>query len=190
MQIAGGIGYSKEFPYERALRDSRINMIFEGTNEILRLMIAGEGLKAPARRLAEGWRSRGEAPDALPVPEPLRHEALALTLGVADLSQAAAAALAEHGARLKERQLVLARLADQAIALYAQAAVLARATSVVESLGEQAAADELLLAKGACRRRAKAARDAVAALRDNDDGLLLETASLVRRAAGLPGDPT
>jgi len=89
-----------------------------------------------------------------------------------------------------DRQLVLARLADQAIALYAQAAVLARAASVVESKGEEGAAAELLLARGACRRRARAARDAVAALRDNEDGLLLETAALVRRAAGLPGDPT
>jgi hypothetical protein len=124
------------------------------------------------------------------VPAPLLSEALALTLGTADLEQTAAAALAAHGPALKDRQLVLARLADQAIALYAQAAVLARAASVVESKGEEAAGAELLLARGACRRRARAARDAVAALRDNDDGLLLETAALVRRSAGLPGDPT
>jgi acyl-CoA dehydrogenase family protein 9 len=189
VQCAGGNGFTTDYPYERILRDARVNMIFEGTNEILRLMIAGEGLKAPARRPASE-RPRGGAPDPLPVPAPLRGEALALTLGTADLEQTAAAALAAHGPALKDRQLVLARLADQAIALYAQAAVLARAASVVESKGEEGAAAELLLARGACRRRARVARDAVAALRDNEDGLLLETAALVRRAAGLPGDPT
>jgi acyl-CoA dehydrogenase family protein 9 len=189
VQCAGGNGFTTDYPYERILRDARVNMIFEGANEILRLMLAGEGLKAPARRPAAA-RPRGGAPDPLPVPAPLLSEALALTLGTADLEQTAAAALAAHGPALKDRQLVLARLADQAIALYGQAAVLARAASVVESKGEEGAGAELLLARGACRRRARAARDAVAALRDNDDGLLLETAALVRRSAGLPGDPT
>jgi hypothetical protein len=40
LQILGGIGYMKDYPYERILRDARITMIFEETNEILRIFIA------------------------------------------------------------------------------------------------------------------------------------------------------
>lgn len=48
MQIHGGNGYMKDYGLERKLRDGRIGIIFEGTNEILRLFIALTGLKEPA----------------------------------------------------------------------------------------------------------------------------------------------
>lgn len=48
MQIHGGNGYMKDYGLERKLRDGRIGIIFEGTNEILRLFIAMTGLKEPA----------------------------------------------------------------------------------------------------------------------------------------------
>src|SRR5258705_12365154 len=53
VQLAGGRGYVKPYPYERILRDSRINRIFEGANEVLRLFIALNGIQAPAEALKE-----------------------------------------------------------------------------------------------------------------------------------------
>ncbi|HET6681683.1 MAG TPA: acyl-CoA dehydrogenase family protein, partial [Gemmatimonadaceae bacterium] len=52
VQVAGGRGFVRPYPYERMLRDARINRIFEGTNEILRLFIALNGVQGPAESLA------------------------------------------------------------------------------------------------------------------------------------------
>ncbi len=53
VQLAGGRGFVKPYPYERVLRDARINRIFEGTNEILRLFIGLNGIQGPAEQLKE-----------------------------------------------------------------------------------------------------------------------------------------
>lgn len=53
MQIAAGNGFMQEYPYERIMRDSRINLIFEGTNEILRIFLALSGIKDPGASLKE-----------------------------------------------------------------------------------------------------------------------------------------
>src|SRR6201996_6610869 len=53
LQIAGGNGFMREFPYEQATRDCRILSIFEGTNEVLRLYIALSGLKELGKTLSE-----------------------------------------------------------------------------------------------------------------------------------------
>lgn len=194
VQCAGGNGFTTDYPYERMLRDARVNMIFEGTNEILRLMVAKTGLGELGHALKSSETGdeldklvRGvEAPDPLEVPAPLQRDALGLSMGVATLAQSAAKALAEHGADLGKRQLVLGALTDQVLALYAQMAVLSRAKLVVEQKGEDGAARELLLARGACRRMAARAKAAADSLRDPDVGLLLETAAAVSDSEKMP----
>jgi acyl-CoA dehydrogenase family protein 9 len=68
LQIAAGIGYMTEYPYERMLRDSRINLIFEGTNEILRAFIApacrARASNSPRWLARCGSRSRASASSA------------------------------------------------------------------------------------------------------------------------------
>ena len=45
VQILGGVGYSKEYPVEKRFRDAKLYQIFEGTNQIQRMVISGDILK-------------------------------------------------------------------------------------------------------------------------------------------------
>jgi len=156
LQIAGGIGYSKEYPYEQAVRDSRIMLIFEGTNEVLRALIAlsglqqpGERLKAVSKALKDPLHSLGALgayaatrakravvkPTFTQVHPALAEEAELVATLVHDLALGVEATLMEHGAKIIERQFHQERMANAAIDVYLATAVLSRTTWEIEKAG-------------------------------------------------------
>jgi acyl-CoA dehydrogenase family protein 9 len=190
MQIAGGIGYSKEYPYERALRDSRINLIFEGTNEILRALIAlmglqqpGEELKAVGKAFKDPLHSIGaissyltgrvkrtlKKPEFTKVHELLADEADMVADNIHGLALAVEKALIEHGKAIIERQMLQERMANAAIDIYLSTAVLSRATAAIEKHGAEAARADLDAAHLFISMAMRRTRRAIRALDRNSD---------------------
>ncbi|HEX6622789.1 MAG TPA: acyl-CoA dehydrogenase family protein, partial [Pyrinomonadaceae bacterium] len=111
LQTYGGYGYSREYPAERAYRDARITRIYEGTNEINRLIIPTRLLKnAAAARLFEGGAEPGAeqlpAPATFETPFPAERDLLARAKRLAALTLRRARET--YGERLAEEQEVLA----------------------------------------------------------------------------------
>ncbi len=126
LQVTGGTGFMREYPYERILRDARINMIFEGTNQVLRMMLAFQGL----RSLARGEIASASGPAKLEgVPSALAAEREELAALVPHFGARCRVALERHGERVREAQFTLHRLADMAAALFVSAAALSRASA-------------------------------------------------------------
>ena len=168
VQVAGGRGYVRPFPYERMLRDSRINRIFEGANEVLRLFIALNGVQGPAESLKEvgtalrkplrnlgflsGFaRSRirsmlgaSATLDARIHPRLAEHKSY-FEKHVAELKASTDRVIFRHRQAIVERQFVLERLANMAIELVATACVISRTQSLIEERGLEECDRELQL---------------------------------------------
>jgi acyl-CoA dehydrogenase family protein 9 len=194
LQIAGGIGYSKEYPYEQAVRDSRIMSIFEGTNEILRALIALSALQQPGERLEElgkafksplhslgaiGSYVAGRAKRQITKPSfsmvhaALAEEAESVASIVQDLALAVEGLLLKHGKAVIERQFHQLRLANAAIDVYMSVAVLSRTTWEIERAGSaEAATAELDCARVFIPAAMRRARRNIRALRVNQDDRL------------------
>ena len=148
LQIHGGYGFVEEYPAERAYRDARINRIFEGTNEINRLIITGFLLKRamsgqlplmPAiKRLMDevlSGPSTGEDIEG-PLADERKLVANAKKLGLF----AAGAATQKYMAAIQDQQEVMGAIADMTIEIYAMESAVLRAQKLVEHKGEAAAA--------------------------------------------------
>ncbi|XP_068837858.1 complex I assembly factor ACAD9, mitochondrial isoform X1 [Capricornis sumatraensis] len=175
LQVFGSSGYVRDHPYERFLRDSRILLIFEGTNEILRLYIALTGLQHAGRVLTARVKElkRGNVTTIMETVGQRLRDSLGRTvdlgltgkLGVVHPSLADGAhkleenvyyfgrsvesLLLRFGKTIVEEQLVLKRVANVLINLYAMTAVLSRASRSIR-LGLRDHDHEVLLANIFC----------------------------------------
>ncbi|AQU78125.1 MULTISPECIES: acyl-CoA dehydrogenase family protein [Planococcus] len=150
LQLHGGYGYIKEYKIEQLYRDSRINRIFEGTNEVNRLLIPGNLLKLAAK---------GEVPLSQLVASTIEEMGSPLKIADGPISREIESveairriflfcigiAYQAYGSRLSEEQEILMMLADIAIALYALESAVIRTAKAIATDKEQLSAQKLPL---------------------------------------------
>lgn len=181
VQIYGGMGYSAEAPMDRSFRDARINRIFEGTNEINRLLtvdmmlkraMKGElNLMGPAQAVAGelmGIPEFGEADTTLFAQEK-KYVANFKKAGL----MVAGAAVQKLMATLSKEQEILMNIADVLIEIYAAESVLLRTEKLVGIRGEAACEAQLAMMRiyiyDAADKINKAAKDALNSFAEGDE---------------------
>ena len=209
VQLAGGRGFSKPWPYERQLRDARINRIFEGANEILRLFIALNGVQGPAETLQElgdamkaPMRNRGllsefmvgkvksrlRVGDTATIDTPL-HARLQphrkyFEKHVAELRAATNAAIVAHKKQLIDRQMLVERLSNMAIELFARSCVLSRTQRLIREAGVESLERELNLCDLFCVQSGRRFKEQRENLQSPQDAIRRRIAADLRAAGG------
>jgi len=201
-QIFGGKAYFTDEPYERMMRDARINMIGEGANDVLRAFIAMVGMKPVADQLltvkqaldhpfrdfgtllsfgGKQLRARFTTPDVPVQNGQLREHASELGRRIRDFSFGVQAMLMKHRENILYRQYVQERLADAACELYASSCTLARLDSLL-SVGNGHAEEvsrDVTAGRYFLRLSNRRIKQCLAALSDNDDKETTATADAV-----------
>jgi len=193
VQIYGGYGFVEEYPAERAYRDARINRIFEGTNEINRLIITGFLLK---RAMS------GQLP-LMPAIKKLMDEVVAGPLAAEDgdgplaeerklVAQAkklslfaAGSATQKYMQALENQQEILGAIADMVIEVYAMESAVLRAQKISERTGQSAAVLPIAMTRvylsSAMEKVEACARKIIAAVAEGD--MLRTQLAILRRLA-------
>lgn len=144
VQIHGGYGYIKEYKVERIYRDSRINRIFEGTNEINRMLIPGtlmkKAVKGELPLLRKAKALQAELVQPMPVPSfdtPLSKEAYRIAQAKKAFLAIGGLAVQKLGLRLEQEQEVLCTLADLMIEIFAMESVWLRSQKIINAAGQE-----------------------------------------------------
>ena len=200
LQLAGGLGYMRDQPYEQILRDIRIFPIFEGANDVMRSFVALSALKPLSEEveglgdlelsdpigsigaLAEyafGRVKREIRPDRVT----RAHEELSpLADSVGDqvkrLRGEGEGLLRRYGKRIVDHGMAHRHYCDAISDIYAQIAVLSRVTSIFEEQGVEPSGQERFIAETFCRRAGRRVERALDGLNHNDDDRMHSIATL------------
>jgi alkylation response protein AidB-like acyl-CoA dehydrogenase len=216
LQIAAGNGFMKEYPYERIVRDCRINRIFEGTNEILRLLIALQAMNEVASQLQElsstmkgifnePIKGFGVLSDYARKHAALRtgvggeikleglDEALQEQVGLfadssRDLAQATDQILRKHGKGIIGKQFASYRLAEIMIDLFVMACTISRVQASIEKNGIEAARPEIDILHTFARSANVRIKHNFRRIDSNDDELLKSLADQAFEVEGYSWD--
>ena len=185
VQVYGGMGYSAESPVEKAYRDSRINRIFEGTNEINRMLIVDmllrKAMKGELDLLTHAMKVAGELMSIPEMKDPsdaiFANEYNYLEGFKKTILMVAGSAVQKLVESLSKEQEILMNVADIAIQIYQAESVLLRVEKLISSKGEAAAQVEIAIVKtffyDAASRVEKAGKDAINSFAEGDEARMM-----------------
>ena len=185
VQIHGGNGFSAEYNISRAYRDSRINRIYEGTNEINRLLALDMTLKrAMGGRLDLMGPAMAVQKELMSIPDfgagddtPFASEQKLIANLKKAILMTAGAAVQKLMMKIEHEQEILMNIADMAIEVFHAESTLLRVMKLVAQRGEQAMADQVDMMRtylyDAADRVNKSGKDAINGFADGDEGRMI-----------------
>jgi alkylation response protein AidB-like acyl-CoA dehydrogenase len=185
VQVYGGMGYSAESPVERAYRDARINRIFEGTNEINRMltvdMVLKRAMKGELDLMGPAQKVAGELmsiPDMGDLPEgTFANEYKVLQGFKKTILMVAGSAVQKLMETLAKEQEVLMNIADLSIMTYMAESVLLRVEKLISKKGEEACEHEIAIVKtyfyDTADKINKAGKDAINSFAEGDEAKMM-----------------